>query len=186
MATTDDILQAYQRDILGRTLLIEKVFNQFRGYANQQFSYIQENMLTKDEFRAAMTQVASKDDLLSFATKVDLAHFATKDDIAHFAIKDDLLVFATKKDLLGFATKDDLVNFATKDDLERFATKDDLANFATTYDLANVATKKDLLRFATKEDLQHVSDEVTGVKAELVSSEARLTDMLRILLERTA
>ena len=139
MATTDDILQAYQRDILGRTLSIESVFNQFRGYANQQFAYIQENMLTKDEFRAAMTQVASKDDLLSFATKDDLADFATKDDLAHFATKDDLLVFATKKDLLGFATKDDLVNFATKDDLERFATKDDLANFATAYDLANVA-----------------------------------------------
>ena len=185
MATTDDILQAYQRDILGRTLSIESVFNQFRGYANQQFAYIQENMLTKDEFRAAMTQVARKDDLLSFATKDDLADFATKDDLAHFATKDDLLVFATKKDLLGFATKDDLVNFATKDDLERFATKDDLANFATAYDLANVATKKDLLRFATKEDLQYVSDEVTGVKVELVSFEARLTDMLRILLERT-
>ena len=167
MATTDDILQAYQRDILGRTLSIESVFNQFRGYANHQFAYIQENMLTKDEFRAAMTQVASKDDLLSFATKDDLANFATKDDLAHFA------------------TKDDLVNLATKDDLERFATKDDLANFATTYDLANVATKKDLLRIATKEDMQYVSDEVTGVKAELVSFEARLTDMLRILLERT-
>ena len=74
MATTDDILQAYQRDILGRTLSIESVFNQFRGYANQQFAYIQENMLTKDEFRAAMTQVASKDDLLSFAGGALLCH----------------------------------------------------------------------------------------------------------------
>ena len=47
-------------------------------------SYIQENMVTRD-------------DLKDFATRDDLKHFATRDDLKDFATRDDLSAFVTRE-----------------------------------------------------------------------------------------
>ena len=47
-------------------------------------------LVTKDDLKKAIRDLATKKDLERFATKDDLRRFATKDDLRRFATKDDL------------------------------------------------------------------------------------------------
>ncbi len=95
----DTRLSSVERQLGLLTLSVEDLRVELRG-----------NYLTKDEFTAVASTLASKEDLRTFATKEDLKGFATKDDVGAFITKDDARAFATKDDLKAFATKEDLRN----------------------------------------------------------------------------
>lgn len=78
---------------------IEQTGTAFAKAIADEIADIRTNMVTKDDLREALKNVATKDDLKNFATKDDLKNFATKDDLKNFATKDDIRDMVTKSDL---------------------------------------------------------------------------------------
>ena len=69
---------------------IEQTGTAFAKAIADEITDIRTNMVTKDDLREALKNVATKDDLKNFATKDDLKNFVTKDDIRDMVTKPDL------------------------------------------------------------------------------------------------
>ena len=115
---------------------------------NDTIDSITNNYATNGDLQAAVSELATKQELSGYATTDSLGNYATKTEISDMETKTNAAAtYATKSELSGYATTESLSGYATKNDISGLVTDDELRTATST--------------LATKEELASKQNELT-------------------------